>query len=33
MNDNTATQAVVELNDGALMGEIKDQVYLLRRRR
>ncbi|MGY8854191.1 MAG: carboxylesterase/lipase family protein [Pseudomonadales bacterium] len=28
MNDNTATQAVVELNDGALMGEIKDQVYL-----
>ena len=28
MNENTATQPVVELKDGALMGRIKDAVYL-----
>jgi len=28
MNENTATQPVVEIKDGALMGRIKDAVYL-----
>ena len=28
MNENTATQPVIELKDGALMGRIKDAVYL-----